>query len=151
MFDPFVMVGVSGCRPMLQFVHEDDLVNVIGLCISQGKGGIYNVGGDGIVEYGEVARRLRKKLLKLPGGLLATAISLSWKTHLQSAAPAGCLEFLKYPPVVSADKLKRELGYAFRYSSREAFNIFAECYCRAQGNKETDPPSKPVMQTGGWW
>jgi UDP-glucose 4-epimerase len=126
MFQPFVMVGVIGCAAPMQFVHEDDLVNIIGLCVKLKKGGIYNVAGDGVVQYSEVAHILKKKLLRLPGGLLKAVITFSWVTHLQSASPASGLEFIKYPPVVSTAKLKRELGYEFKYSSKEALTCLAD-------------------------
>jgi UDP-glucose 4-epimerase len=125
MFRPPVMVGVAGCDPPMQFLHEDDLVNLIGLFIHQGKGGIYNVAGDGVLRYSEVARLMKKRLLKLPGILLEPAISFSWAMHLQSASPAGGLEFIKYPPVVSTDRLKKETEFVFRYSTKEALASFA--------------------------
>ncbi len=127
MFTPLVMLGFIGSDAPMQFIHEDDLINIIGLFISQRKGGIYNVAGDGVLKYSEVARLLCKRLLKLPGKLLDLAVSLSWTLHLQNAAPAGALNFIKYPPVVSTEKLKRELGFEFHYSSKEALSAYADC------------------------
>jgi UDP-glucose 4-epimerase len=126
MFQPFVMVGVSGCDPPMQFVHEDDLTSIINLFIERKKGGIYNVAGDGALKYSEVAKLLRKRLIKLPQWLMETVIAFSWKTHLQSASPASGVEFIKYPLVVSTEKLKKELGFEFQYSSQEALAAFAE-------------------------
>lgn len=128
MFQPFVMVGVAGGDPPMQFVHEDDLTNIIGLLISQKKGGIYDVAGEGTLKYSEIARLLNKKLIKLPAGLLKAFISFSWATHLQSASPASGLDFIRYPLVVSTEKLKRETGYKFQYSSREALDSLVEAY-----------------------
>jgi UDP-glucose 4-epimerase len=108
----------------MQFVHEDDLINIIGVLLGQGKGGIFNVAGDGVLKYSEIARLLRKRLLKLPGIFLKSVISFSWTLHLQSASPASGIEFIKYPPVVSTDRLKKELGFKFQYSSRETLLSF---------------------------
>jgi UDP-glucose 4-epimerase len=127
MFTPFVILGITGSDAPIQFIHEDDLINIMGVCISQKKGGIYNVAGDGTLKYSEVARMLCKRLLKLPDKLLELAVSLSWAAHLQSAAPAGCLKFIQYPPVVSTEKLKREVGYSFKYSSKDALSAYADC------------------------
>jgi UDP-glucose 4-epimerase len=126
MFQPPVMIGVAGYDPPLQFTHEDDLIDIMGVCLAQRKGGIYNVAGEGTLKYSEVAQMAGKRLLKLPEPLLKTAISLSWRMHLQSASPASGLEFIKYPPVVSTEKLKTELGFRFRYSSREALASFVK-------------------------
>jgi UDP-glucose 4-epimerase len=132
MFTPFVMLGVAGSDAPMQFIHEDDLINIIGVFIERKKGGIYNVAGDGMLKYSEVARMLRKGLLKLPFKLLEMAVSFSWATHIQSAAPAGCLKFIQYPPVISTAKLKKEIGYKFKYSSREALFCLAECVKRTR-------------------
>lgn len=127
MFTPLVMLGFIGSDAPMQFIHEDDLINIMGIFIEQRKGGIYNVAGDGTLKYSEVARLLCKRLLKLPAKLLELAVSLSWALHLQNAAPAGTLNFIKYPPVVSTDKIKRELGFKFQYSSKAALSSFADC------------------------
>jgi UDP-glucose 4-epimerase len=130
MFTPFAMLGIIGSDAPMQFIHEDDLINLIGLFITRQQGGIYNVAGDGTLKYSEVARMLHKKLLKLPLKLLELVVSFSWVTHLQSAAPAGCLKFIQYPPVVSTVKLKKELGYKFQYSSKEALSCLADLMCK---------------------
>jgi UDP-glucose 4-epimerase len=124
MFKPPVMVGVSRLDPPLQFVHEDDLVRVIETLLSQKRGGVFNVAGNGELKYSEVARMVGKKLLMLPDGLLKFVIRLSWALHLQNESPVSGLEFVKYPPVVSTDKLAREVGFRFQYSTKEALSSF---------------------------
>jgi UDP-glucose 4-epimerase len=124
MFKPPVMVGVSRLDPPLQFVHEDDLVRVIETLLSQKRGGVFNVAGNGELKYSEVARMVGKKLLMLPDGLLKFVIRLSWALHLQNESPVSGLEFVKYPPVVSTDKLAREAGFRFQYSTKEALSSF---------------------------
>ena len=126
MFQPWVMVGVAGYDPPMQFVHEDDLVDLLALLIDSPRVGIFNVASNDVLKYSEVAGIMGKKLLKLPGKLLELVISLSWATHLQSASPVSGLEFIKYPPVVSTEELERELGLKFRYSSQEALVSFAD-------------------------
>jgi UDP-glucose 4-epimerase len=138
MFQPLVMIGVSGYDPPMQFVHEDDLKRLLGELINREKGGLYNVAGEGVIKYSEVAGIMGKRLLKLPGRLLEAFISLAWAMHLQSASPASGLEFIKYPPVVNTEKLKRELGFRFQYSSKEALAAFAEAY--KKGTAAASPP-----------
>ena len=123
MFKPPVMIGVAGFDPRLQFVHEDDLIRLIQVFLSQKKGGIFNVAGDGELAYSEVARLIGKRMLKLPARLLEFLMSMSWAIHLQSDSPASGLKFIKYPPVVSTEKLK-ETGFRFQYSTKEALSSF---------------------------
>jgi UDP-glucose 4-epimerase len=124
LFRPPVLLGVTGRDPPMQFVHEDDLINLMVRLLARRQGGIYNVAGNGTLRYSQVARLLGKRLLRLPGWLLEPAIRVSWAMHLQSASPVG-VSFLKYPPVVSTARLARDLGFKFRYSSREALASFA--------------------------
>ena len=49
---------------------------------------------------------------------------MSWALYLQSESPASGLEFVKYPPVVSTDKLAEETGFRFQYSTEEALSSF---------------------------
>lgn len=125
MFQPWLMVGVTGYDPPMQFVHEDDLVDLLALLIDSPRAGIFNVAGNEALRYSDVAGILGKKMLKLPGKFLELVLSFSWATHLQSASPVSGLEFIKYPPVVSTKKLEEELGFKFRYSSRQALASFA--------------------------
>jgi len=124
MFKPPIMIGVNGYDPPMQFVHEDDLVELMTTFLSQKKAGIFNVAGGGELRYSEVAQLTGKRMLKLPERLLHLVMGLSWTLHLQSESPTSGLEFIKYPPIVSTEKLKKEIGFQFRYSSREALLSF---------------------------
>lgn len=124
MFKPPIMIGVCGYDPPMQFVHEHDIIELIVTLLSRRKAGIYNVAGDGEVRYSEVARLAGKRMLKLPEKLLHLLMGFSWALHLQDDSPTSGLEFIKYPPIVSTEKLKKETGFQFRYSSREAIASF---------------------------
>ena len=124
MFKPPIMIGVAGYDPPMQFVHEDDLVELIITFLSQQKAGIFNVAGDGEIRYSEVARLPGRRMLKLPKGLLHPLMGFSWALRLQNDSPTSGLEFIKYPPIVSTEKLKSETGFQFRYSSEEALLSF---------------------------
>jgi UDP-glucose 4-epimerase len=131
MFKPPVMIAVNRFDPLMQFVHEDDLVKLIETLLTQKRGGIFNVAGGGELRYSEVAKLVKKKLLRLPNNLVKFLIQLSWALHLQNHSPASGLEFIKYPPVVSTDKLLNEVGFRFQYSAEEAFLSFVS----AVGNR----------------
>ena len=80
--------------------------------------------GDEVVRYSEVIRLCGSKVITLPSWLLRFLMSLSCALHLQDESPASGLEFVKYQPLLSTDKLKRETGFLFRYSSRDALLSF---------------------------
>ncbi len=123
MFKP-VMIGVAGYDPPMQFVHEDDLVEVITTFLEQKNAGVFNVAGDGDIKYSEVARLSGRRLILLPERLLRLLLAFSWALRLQNESPTSGLEFIKYPPLVSTERLKREVGFRFSYSSRDALASF---------------------------
>jgi UDP-glucose 4-epimerase len=108
----------------MQFVHEDDVIQVIETFLNQKKGGIFNVAGEGDLRYSEVARLAGKKLLRLPDSLIKPVMRISWALHLQNDSPYAGLEFIKYPPVVSTGKLLKETGFRFQYTTEEALSSF---------------------------
>ncbi|MFC2059298.1 NAD-dependent epimerase/dehydratase family protein [Chloroflexota bacterium] len=119
MFSP-VMIRLAGYDPRIQFVHEDDVIELVAMLLERRQGGIFNVAGGGEMRYSEVARLLHKRTLVVPGGLLRFLLGLLWALRLQKESPPSGLEFIKYPPNVSTRKLKDELGFEFKHSSQEA-------------------------------
>ena len=51
-------------------------------------------------------------------------LALSWRLHLQSSSPVGGLEYIKYPIIISTEKLKQTLGFRFAHTSRDALHSF---------------------------
>lgn len=124
MFRPPVSIRVSGYDPPIQFVHEDDLVALMVSFLDTGKGGIFNVAGDGEISYRELIALSGKRVIALPDRLLHCLMGFSWALRLQNESPPSGLEFIKYPPILDTKKLKRETGFCFHYSSRDAAASF---------------------------
>ncbi len=125
LFTP-VMIRPIGYDPPWQFVHEDDLAELISTLLRQKQKGIFNVAGEGFLRYREMIKAVGKPSIALPAFLLSLLLTLSWQLHLQSRASVGGLEFIKYPIVVSTEKLRETTGFQFRYSSREALMSLLE-------------------------
>jgi len=123
MFRP-IMLRIAGYDPPMQFLHEDDLVKLITTLLIRGKAGTFNVAGEGEVCYSEIASLAKRKTRTLPERLLRFLMGFSWALHLQSESPPSGLEFIKYPPIVSTEKIKKEIGFQFSYSSRDAIVSF---------------------------
>jgi UDP-glucose 4-epimerase len=120
MMKPPMMLRLRGYDPPMQFVHEDDLVRLIGMLMVDSVPGIYNVAGDGEIKYTDIAGLVGKRMLAAPESLVRPLLGFSWKLHLQSQSPPPGLEFIKYPPLVNTQALKDRTGFRFGYSSREA-------------------------------
>lgn len=119
-----ILVGIRGYDPPLQFVHEEDVARLMTLFILEPRRGIYNVGGEGTIPYSRMARLARRRLVFLPAGIAYPLTQMAWALRLQRDSPAAGLDFIRYPIVVSTEKLKRETDFQFRYTSEEALMSF---------------------------
>ena len=123
LFKP-VLLGVWREDPPWQFVHEDDLAALLVLLAMHPRPGIFNVAGYGVVCYSEIARAVGSKLLKLNPSLAYAAAQASWSLGIQKEAPARGLDFVRYPIVLSTGRLRKETGFRFQYSSRDALTAY---------------------------
>src|SRR4051812_25765607 len=57
-----VLPAILGFDPRYQFIHEDDIVGVLGHAAGNDLDGIYNAGGDGVLVLSEVAGLLGKPM-----------------------------------------------------------------------------------------
>ena len=115
-----MLLGVIGHDPPLQFVHEDDVANLIHQLIMKACPGTYNVAGEGVVHYTRLARLARRRLIFLPAVLAYPLTQMAWNLGIQKDAPSAGLDYIRYPIVISTDKLKRETGFRTFYTSEEA-------------------------------
>ncbi len=112
-----------------QFVHENDLLEIMLLMLRRRKGGAYNVGATGRISCAEMASLLGNRLVELPVRALYPLNAAAWALRLSflSAFPSPALDMVRYPWYVSSEKLRRATGFEYRYTSREAFEDFAHC------------------------
>ena len=130
--DKPVLIGVRGDDPEMQFVHEDDLAEVLLRFATEPHPGVYNVAGAGSVRWGEAVSLAGKRLVRLPAPLASGLAEVAWRTRLQSDSPSAGLGFIRWPWTVSTEKLTQETGYAFRHNSREAL----EAYLRRRARRK---------------
>lgn len=138
LFRKRAVLGVRGHDSRFVFIWEQDVVGIIRQGLEQAREGIYNLAGDGTLSLAEIAEILGKPYRPLPAMLLAGALRLLKPLGLSQYGPEQ-LDFLRYRPVLSNQRLKDEFGYQPRYSSREAFFAFLN----AQGISYRSGESRP--------
>jgi len=111
----------------LQYVHEDDLVEAVRLLLEQEKSGVYNIAADGAISFVEMVRILGNKPLEVPESLMAPLVAVAWTLRIRRLTefPPAALPMLRYPWIASNQKLKRDTGFQFRFTTREAFEDYA--------------------------
>ena len=122
-FRPWLM-AVQDYNPPLQFLYEDDLARVLTMIIKHGIPGVFNVAGEGVVFYREMAQIIKCRLIELPAFLGYPLVQLTWRLHLQRSSTAAGLDLVRYPIVLSTSKLRRVTGYRFWHTSRDALESF---------------------------
>jgi UDP-glucose 4-epimerase len=115
--------NVFGFDPRFQFVHEDDVIRAMLFAHRHDLAGVFNVAGDGLLPWSEVAAICGKRTAPLmPVGtrLMATPLRL-----FGLDLPDEYVSLLKYGRGVDNRRLK-EAGFRYEYSSAQAVEAFIE-------------------------
>ena len=119
------MLGVTPYNPPLQFVYDDDLARVMSIIIQQEIPGTFNVAGDGVVHYREMAKIIKSRLISLPPFMAYPLVRLCWGLRLQREASAAGLDEVRWPILMSTGKLHKATGYRFWHTALESLTAFA--------------------------
>jgi UDP-glucose 4-epimerase len=123
LFERRVVFGVTGSEAPFVLIWDEDVADCIVKGIRERRSGVYNLSGDGSITLREIARRLGRPYLPLPPALLAAALGALHTLRVSSRGPEQ-VDFLRYRPVLSNEKLKSEFGFTPRFSSEECFEHY---------------------------
>ncbi len=120
------LVIMSSVSSPFQYVHEDDLIDIMLLFFRREIAGIYNVSGKGTMTFDEMVRMLGNIPIHLPPRLLYLLNGLSWRLRLAflTEFPSAALNLMIYPWVATSEKLIFETGYSFEHDTVSAFEDF---------------------------
>lgn len=133
LFEKPRLLAIRGSASPFVFIWDEDVCAAFIHALRTGRAGCFNLAGDGALPLREIARRLGKPLLELPAGLLRTALALGSKLGVSRYGPEQ-LDFLRYRPVLSNQRLKDVLGFVPGKTSAQAFEAFVAARA-AQGRK----------------
>ncbi len=123
LFQP-VVLALRGHNPPFQAVHEDDVADALLRFLREGRGGTYNLAAPDTFPYQEMGKLTGKRVLRVPEPLFRSLVRATWALRLQNDSPPSGLDFIKWPWVVSVDKLQRDLGWQPKHTSRAAVEAF---------------------------
>jgi len=115
--------SLFGFDPRFQFVHEDDVVRSLLFVLAHRLPGIYNVAGDGLLPWSEVAHLCGKRtfpLMPYGAGIAAMPLRL-----LGVELPEEVIPLLRYGRGIDNRRLKRA-GFEYRYTSAGTVQAFIE-------------------------
>lgn len=108
-------VMIMGFDPMMQLVHEKDVVRAIQLALRPEVRGIFNIRGQGEMPLSHLVRKAGGRARVLPSPLARLALDQLWRLRL-SSFPSQELDHLRYVCMVDDALAREELGYEPAYS-----------------------------------
>jgi UDP-glucose 4-epimerase len=120
-----VVATVLGFDPRLQFIHEDDGVEVLRRMAVEHHPGTFNAAGDGVLLLSQAIRRAGRPMLRLPAPAVQTLGDAGRRLGGLKGFSPELLRWLTYGRVVDTERLAAELSWQPKYSSEEAFADFA--------------------------
>jgi UDP-glucose 4-epimerase len=121
-----VVLTILGFDPRLQFVHEDDGVEVLRRMAVEEHPGTYNVAGDGVLLLSQAVRRAGRPTMALPAPAVATIGDMGRRFAGWSGYSAELQRWLTYGRVIDTAKLATELTWRPKYSTEAAFGDYVQ-------------------------
>jgi UDP-glucose 4-epimerase len=119
-----VVPRLFGFDPRLQFVHEDDVIRAMLHVLDHQLPGIYNVAGDGLLPWSEVAAICGKRTVPLPPfgfrGLIGSPLS-----RLGIELTPELIDLLRFGRGVDNRRLQRA-GFRYGYTSAGTVEAYVE-------------------------
>lgn len=109
-----VVPTLMGFDPMIQVVHQDDVVQAILLALRPGVRGIFNIAGPPPIALSTALRTLGRAVVPLPHPIARGAIDRLFRWRMTSF-PAPELDFIRYVCMVDDSRARAVLGYAPRF------------------------------------
>lgn len=105
-----VVPTLLGFDPMVQVMHEEDVVRAILLALRPGVRGIFNLAGPEPAPLSHLIRLLGRPSLPVPHPIAASTLRRMWRYRV-SSFPAPELDHIRYVCMVDDSRARQELGY----------------------------------------
>lgn len=123
LFQKTFIMGLRGAATPFVFIWDQDVVGCILKGIISDATGIYNLAGDGVLTMKEIAGLMDKPYVSLPVGFVRAVLWMLKKLGLSQYGPEQA-NFLRYRPVLSNRRLKKEFGYIPQKTTRQVFEYY---------------------------
>ncbi|MFI0788384.1 NAD-dependent epimerase/dehydratase family protein [Streptomyces lydicus] len=124
-----VLPTVLGYDPRLQFVHEDDAIEVLRIAAAVPRrgtlnSGTFNIAGDGVLLLSQTSRRLGRPTLPLFLPTVTWAGTALRSIGITDFSPEQ-IRLLTHGRVVETTQMRETLGFHPKYTTAETFAEFA--------------------------
>lgn len=112
---------VLGFDPRLQFVHEDDGLEVLRRATLEPFAGTYNIAGPGVITLSQAIRRAGRLAVPVPPMALG-----SIGRRLRVDLSREQVRYLTYGRALDTTRIERRIGFVPQYTTAQAFGDFVE-------------------------
>jgi UDP-glucose 4-epimerase len=105
------IVTILGFDPMMQVVHQADVVSAIELALRPGVRGTFNVAGPEPAPLSLLVKILGRQKISVPYGVTRAVLSRMWSWRLTSFPPPE-LDHIRYVCMVDDRRAREQLGFA---------------------------------------
>jgi UDP-glucose 4-epimerase len=116
---------VLGFDPRIQFVHEDDGIEVLRRSVLETHPGTFNVAGRGVLLVSQAIRRAGRTSIQVPSPAVSVVGSVFRRAGLVDFSPEQ-MDFLQFGRGVDTTLLEQDFGYHPEYTTLSAFDHFVE-------------------------
>jgi UDP-glucose 4-epimerase len=117
---------VLGFDPMLQVIHERDVVEAISLALRPGTRGIFNLRGPGELPLSRMLRMVGKRPIAVPGPLIKGLAGSMWSSRA-AGFPMQEIDHLRYICMVDDSRARQQLGFHPKYDMDQTLRaVFSE-------------------------
>jgi UDP-glucose 4-epimerase len=109
------IVSILGFDPMMQVMHQADVVSAIELALRPGVRGIFNVAGPEPASLSQIIKILGRQKISVPYGVTRAVLSRMWSWRLTSFPPPE-IDHIRYVCMVDDRRVRETLGFAARMS-----------------------------------
>jgi nucleoside-diphosphate-sugar epimerase len=112
-------------------VHAHDVAVAITQIIDQRAHGAFNLAADPPVTAADIADALGARLCHVPKSVVAGAVALSWRLHVQPV-DRGWIELAYQVPLLDCSRARQELNWAPRFSGIETIQQSVDAVLKAE-------------------
>jgi len=109
---------VMGFDPMVQLIHEDDVVDAIMAALEPGIRGVFNVAGPTAAPLSSILRRLGRKTVPVPHLVARPVVQRLFDMKMTSFPPEE-VDFVQFQCLVDDARARESLRFAPRHSLAE--------------------------------
>ena len=109
---------VSGFDPMIQLIHEEDLVRAMLLAVERDVRGVFNVVGPGEAPLSRILHVLGRPTRSVPSFMVRGLVSRAWRYRMTDFPPPE-LRHIQFNCVVDGRRAREFLGFEPSYTLEE--------------------------------